>query len=128
MDSKEIESKVKEIGKKVAEVSKSAFDKASVKVQDFTDKSILKIDIKKLQVKQNELYKNLGEIVSKFLSEEIINQLGIDNPAEKENILSIQNEIIELEKQIQQKQSELYFSFSISKTNFYGFCDSYNNR
>ena len=64
MDSKEIESKVKEIGKKVAEVSK-------------------------------------------FLSEEIINQLGIDNPAEKENILSIQNEIIELEKQIQQKQSEL---------------------
>ena len=67
MDSKEIESKVKEIGKKVAEVSKSAFDKASVKVQDFTDKSILKIDIKKLQVKQNELYKNLGEIVSKFL-------------------------------------------------------------
>ena len=107
MDSKEIESKVKEIGKKVAEVSKSAFDKASDKVQDFTDKSILKIDIKKLQVKQNELYKNLGEIVSKFLSEEIINQLGIDNPAEKENILSIQNEIIELEKQIKQKQSEL---------------------
>ena len=47
MDSKEIESKVKEIGKKVAEVSKSAFDKASDKVQDFTDKSILKIDIKK---------------------------------------------------------------------------------
>ena len=44
MDSKEIESKVKEIGKKVAEVSKSAFDKASDKVQDFTDKSILKID------------------------------------------------------------------------------------
>ena len=105
MDSKEIESKVKEIGKKVAEVSKSAFDKASDKVQDFTDKSILKIDIKKLQVKQNELYKNLGEIVSKILSDEIINQLGIDNP--KENILSIQNEIIELEKQIQQKQSEL---------------------
>ena len=67
----------------------------------------LKIDIKKLQVKQNELYKNLGEKVSKFLSEEIIDQLGIDNPAEKENILSIQNEIIELEKQIQQKQSEL---------------------
>ena len=128
MDSKEIESKVKEIGKKVAEVSKSAFDKASDKVQDFTDKSILKIDIKKLQVKQNELYKNLGEKVSKFLSEEIIDQLGIDNPAEKENILSIQNEIIELEKQIQQKQSELQFSFSISKTYFYGFCDSYNNK
>ena len=107
MDSKEIESKVKAIGKKVAEVSKSAFDKASDKVQDFTDKSILKIDIKKLQVKQNELYKNLGEKVSKFLSEEIIDQLGIDNPSENENILSIQNEIIELEKQIQQKQSEL---------------------
>ena len=85
MESKDLESKFKEIGKKVAEVSKSAFDKASDKVQDFTDKSILKIDIKKLQVKQNELYKNLGEKVSKFLSEEIIDQLGIDNPAEKEN-------------------------------------------
>ncbi len=57
MDSKEIESKVKEIGKKVAEVSKSAFDKASDKVQDFTDKSILKIDIKKLQVKLDLPYK-----------------------------------------------------------------------
>ena len=77
MDSKEIESKVKEIGKKVAEVSKSAFDKASDKVQDFTDKSILKIDIKKLQVKQNELYKNLGEKVSKILSDEIIKRIAI---------------------------------------------------
>ena len=89
MESKDLESKFKEIGKKVAEVSKSAFDKASDKVQDFTDKSILKIDIKKLQVKQNQLYKNLGEKVSKILSDEIINQLGIDNPAEKENILSL---------------------------------------
>ena len=41
MESKDLESKFKEIGKKVAEVSKSAFDKASDKVQNFTDKSIL---------------------------------------------------------------------------------------
>ena len=53
MESKDLESKFKEIGKKVAEVSKSAFDKASDKVQDFTDKSILKIDIKKLQTKKD---------------------------------------------------------------------------
>lgn len=107
MDSKEIESKVKEIGKKVAEVSKSAFDKASDKVQDFTDKSILKIDIKKLQSKQSDLYKNLGEKVSKLLSDGSLKQLDIENPEEKENVLYIQNEIVELEKQIQQKQSEL---------------------
>ena len=107
MDSKEIESKVKENGKKVAEVSKSAFDKASDKVQDFTDKSILKIDIKKLQSKQSDLYKNLGEKVSKLLCDGSLKQLDIENPEEKENVLSIQNEIVELEKQIQQKQSEL---------------------
>lgn len=107
MESKDLESKFKEIGKKVAEVSKSAFDKASDKVQDFTDKSILKIDIKKLQTKKDELYKNFGEKVSNFLFDGTLKELVIENQEEKESLLSIQNEILELEKQIQQKQSEL---------------------
>ena len=52
MDSKEIESKVKEIGKKVAEVSKSAFDKASVKDVNgmlqirFTSKAFLRYQVR----------------------------------------------------------------------------------
>ncbi len=107
MDSKEIESKVKEISKKVAEVSKSAFDKASDKVQDFTDKSILKIDIKKLQTKQGELYKSLGEKISKMLIDGTLKTLEIENQEEQEKLLSIQSEIVEIGKQIQQKQSEL---------------------
>lgn len=107
MESKDLETKFKEIGKKVAEVSKSAFDKASDKVQDFTDKSILKIDIKKLQSKKDELYKNFGERISKLLCNGSLKELEIENQEEKENLLSIQNEIEELEKQIQQKQTEL---------------------
>lgn len=107
MESKDLETKFKEIGKKVAEVSKSAFDKASDKVQDFTDKSILKIDIKKLQSKKDELYKNFGERISKLLCDGSLKELEIENQEEKENLLSIQNEIEELEKQIQQKQTEL---------------------
>ena len=107
MESKNLESKVKEIGKKVAEVSKSAFDKASDKVQDFTDKSILKIDIKKLQTKQGEFYKSLGEKVSKLLCDGTLKEFAIESQEEKEKLISIQNEILDLEKQIQQKQSEL---------------------
>ena len=107
MESKDLESKFKEIGKKVAEVSKSAFDKASDKVQDFTDKSILKIDIKKLQSKKDELYKNFGERISKLLCDETLKEFAIESQEEKEKLISIQNEILDLEKQIQQKQSEL---------------------
>ena len=107
MESKDLESKFKEIGKKVAEVSKSAFDKASDKVQDFTDKSILIIDIKNLQTKKDELYKNFGEKVSNLLFDGTLKELVIENQEEKESLFSIQNEILELEKQIQQKQSEL---------------------
>lgn len=107
MESKKLESKVKEIGKKVAEVSKSAFDKASDKVQDFTDKSILKIDIKKLQSKKDELYKNFGERISKLLCDGTLKEFAIESQEEKEKLISIQNEILDLEKQIQQKQSEL---------------------
>lgn len=107
MESKDLETKFKEIGKKVAEVSKSAFDKASDKVQDFTDKSILKIDIKKLQSKQDELYKNFGERISKLLCDGTLKEFAIESQEEKEKLISIQNEILDLEKQIQQKQSEL---------------------
>ena len=107
MESKDLESKFKEIGKKVAEVSKSAFDKASDKVQDFTDKSILKIDIKKLQSKKDELYKNFGERISKLLCDGTLKEFAIESQEEKEKLISIQNEILDLEKQIQQKQSEL---------------------
>lgn len=107
MESKDLETKFKEIGKKVAEVSKSAFDKASDKVQDFTDKSILKIDIKKLQSKKDELYKNFGERISKLLCDGTLKEFAIESQEEKEKLISIQNEILDLEKQIQQKQSEL---------------------
>ena len=86
MESKDLESKFKEIGKKVAEVSKSAFDKASDKVQDFTDKSILKIDIKKLQTKKDELYKNFGEKVSNLLFDGTLKELVIENQEILNNI------------------------------------------
>ncbi len=105
MDKTEIESKVKEIFDRGAKASKSVLEKASAKVQDFTDKSIVKIDIKKLQTKQTEKYQELGEIMSEMLKNGAEIQFSDDE--KKEALLKIQTEIIDISNQINEKQKEL---------------------
>ena len=63
-------------------------------VQDFTDKSILKIDIKKLQTKKDELYKNFGEKVSNLLFDGTLKELVIENQEEKEKVFEIIKELL----------------------------------
>lgn len=105
MDKTEIESKVKEIFERGAKASKSALEKAGAKVQNFSDKSVVKIDIKKLQTKQTEKYKELGEIVSKELENGA--EIQIADQEKKDLIAKIQAEIQDLSKQIKEKQKEL---------------------
>ena len=60
--------KVKDFMDKGVEVSKSALSKAGEAVQDFGDKSVTKIEIKKLENKLEKLICELGSYVfDKFL-------------------------------------------------------------
>lgn len=105
MDKTEIESKVKEIFERGAKASKSAFEKAGTKVQDFSDKSVVKIDIKKLQAKQTEKYKEIGELISKMLEDGA--EIQFENQEKKELLMKIQAEIQDISNQIKEKQEKL---------------------
>ncbi len=68
-----IEDKLKNVISKSAEVSKDVFKKTGDAVQNFSDKSVLKFEIKQLTSKRNKLYSELGTKLSEFLSAETIN-------------------------------------------------------
>ncbi|MCR4952748.1 MAG: hypothetical protein K6A43_01620 [Treponema sp.] len=68
-----IEDKLKTVISKSAEVSKDVFKKTGNAVQNFSDKSVLKFEIKQLTSKRNKLYSELGTKLSEFLSAETIN-------------------------------------------------------
>ena len=95
--------KVKDFMDKSVEVSKSALTKAGEAVQDFGDKSLTKIEIKKLENKQEKLICELGSFIyDKFNSEKI------DNISElNEEIQSIISKINEVKSQIASKNEEL---------------------
>ena len=85
------------------EVSKTAITKAGDAVQDFSEKSVIRIDIKKLESKLEKLINELGSYVfDKFNSEnaEFVN-------ASDEKVASIINNINEVKSQIASKTEEL---------------------
>lgn len=88
---------------KGAEASKNAFEKAGDAVQDFSDKSVLKIEIKKLENKKNELFSQIGEIT--------FNKLKADDNAcingNDIEVVEIIKKITELESEIERKRKEL---------------------
>ena len=55
--------KMKNFFDKSVEVSKSAFEKAGDAVQDFGDKSVTKIEIKKLETKLEKQYAEIGKFI-----------------------------------------------------------------
>ena len=95
--------KVKDFMDKSVEVSKTALTKAGEAVQDFGDKSVTKIEIKKLESKQEKLFCELGSFVyNKFYTENIDNMSSSD-----ESIQSIISKINEVKSQIASKNEEL---------------------
>ena len=62
------EEKLKVWVKKGAKASKSAFEKAGGAVQDFSDKSVLKLDKMKLESQKNKKFTELGIAVNDMIA------------------------------------------------------------
>ena len=60
MNMEDFGNKVKALFSKGVETSKEALEKAGDKVQDFTDKSVTKIEIHKLETKRDCKYEEMG--------------------------------------------------------------------
>ncbi|MCQ2586359.1 MAG: hypothetical protein MJ185_12285 [Treponema sp.] len=58
---------LREIFGKGAESTKNAVTKAGSAIQDFSDKSVLKLDIKKLESERKNIFAELGEYTSQVL-------------------------------------------------------------
>lgn len=95
--------KVKDFMDKGVEVSKTALTKAGEAVQDFSEKSVIRIDIKKLESKLEKLINELGSYVfDKFNSEYAESVYASD-----EKVASIIKNINEVKNQIASKTEEL---------------------
>ena len=98
MDTNELGHKLKDLFDKSARASKKALDKAGSKVQDFSDKSVKKLEVHQLETKRDCKYEELGLKLSQLLLE------GASVQTEKEEdlaiLLSIQDEIKELTSKI----------------------------
>ena len=108
MDTDELEKKVKGWFSKGAKASKKAFEAVGEKVQDFTDKSVVKLEKKQLLGKLDSEYSELGKIVYQILNrdtgKEIFNNIENDD---KNQIESISNEISNLLLHIEEKEKEI---------------------
>lgn len=93
----------KEALSKGVEVSKEALSKAGDAVQDFSDKSVTKIETHQLISRQNKEYKALGLAVQKFFDENPTGSLTGDNSL----IQGILQEITRLEKEIAEREESL---------------------
>lgn len=103
MNKEEIESKLRSFVTKGAEVSKEMFEKAGDKVQDFSDKSLIKLEKKQLESKQEKKFSELG---CKLY--ELIKTAKITVAEEyQENINILVAEIDELSDAIKQKENLL---------------------
>ena len=105
MNSVELESKVKNAISKGAKASKEAFEKAGNKIQNFTDKSVLKMEIRQLETKRDCKYEELGLKISDLLLKGL--KIDFEDNSDVEIVNGLQQEIIELSSKITEKESEL---------------------
>lgn len=112
MEADEIEEKVKGWLSKGAEVSRKAIETVGGKVQDFTDRSVIKMEKKQLQSKLEGKYLELGKKISTIMDtnndtvkEEKCLKISTDEDAEK--IAALHNEIQTLISQIIEKDKEI---------------------
>ena len=105
MNIEEIGNKVKDLFSKGTQVSKDALSKAGDKVQDFTDKSVAKIEIHRIESKRNDKYKEMGLKLSQMLLEGA--SITCSNAEDIKILNDIQAEIKNLGEQIKNKENEL---------------------
>jgi len=103
MNSEELGTKIKSFISRGAEVSKSAFEKAGDKVQEFSDKSLIRIEKKQLESKRDSKYVALGAKLSAYLE---TNKIELPEALNFE-VESLQQEIASLTNQIKEKETLL---------------------
>jgi hypothetical protein len=101
----EFGNKVKDLFTRGTQASKEALEKAGDKVQDFTDKSVTKIEIHRLESKRDCKYEEMGLKLSSMLLEGA--SITCENPDDIKILNDIQEEIKNLGEQIRQKENEL---------------------
>lgn len=102
MSNSNIEDKLKTVISKSAEVSKDVFKKTGDAVQNFSDKSVLKFEIKQLTSKRQKLYTELGKKLSAFLSQDIINLNDTAaSSSQNSNAASALQTLADIQKQIE---------------------------
>lgn len=105
MDMEEFGNKVKDLFSRGTKASKEALERAGDKVQDFTDKSVTKIEIHKLETRRDCKYEEMGLKLSQMLLEGA--SITSSNPDDIRILNDIQEEIKNLGEQIKNKENEL---------------------
>ena len=105
MDMEELGNKVKDLFSRGTKASKEALERAGDKVQDFTDKSVTKIEIHKLETRRDCKYEEMGLKLSQMLLEGA--SITSSNPDDIRILNDIQEEIKNLGEQIKIKENEL---------------------
>ena len=105
MDMEELGNKVKDLFSRGTKASKEALERAGDKVQDFTDKSVTKIEIHKLETRRDCKYEEMGLKLSQMLLEGA--SITSSNPDDIRILNDIQEEIKNLGEQIKIKEQEL---------------------
>lgn len=95
--------KMKEYLDKGVEVSKDALSKAGDAVQDFSEKSVTKIETRQLQSRQNKEYRALGLAVYQFFEENSSGSLSSTDS----RIAGFIQEIQRLTKEIERREEAL---------------------
>ncbi|MCR5187310.1 MAG: hypothetical protein K6C97_00135 [Treponema sp.] len=105
MDTNEIGNKVKDLFEKGTKATKEALEKAGDKVQDFTDKSVVKIEKHQLENKRDLKYEEMGLKLSQMLIEGA--KVTSDNADDVKILEGLQEEIKNLSDQIREKENLL---------------------
>ncbi len=105
MEMKEIENKVKSLFSKGVKSSKEALEKAGDKVQDFTDKSVTKLEIHKIETQRDCKYEEMGLKFSQMLLEGA--SITCTNADDIKILNDIQEEIKKLSEQIRELEKDL---------------------
>lgn len=104
-----IEETLKNFLSKSAEVSKNAFVKAGDAVQEFSDKSVVKLDKKKLEVQKSKKLADLGCLVYESFVKESKESFSISDDAAKlliEEIKVLDNQIEEKDKILSESENK----------------------
>jgi len=104
MDTDEIGQKLKDFFTKGAQASKEAFEKAGDKVQEFSDKSVVRLEKKQLEGKLDNKYAEIGKKVSQILDNAALNFMHVED---QEAIQKLQSEVESLLQEIKAKEDLL---------------------